>query len=284
MTGNYLDKQKAITMCNEMLMFLEQDDVVYSLRETITGINIHVELDHSIGEFSTFTMFKTYSTIQGNEATQVTLLKPPRMSMAKSPARPRSSDNKSSSMRKSSSVETIHHGWKRLQLKRNQIKKTYSTETIDCGQRRSFKLRPSEKRRNKVCRAATITEGESVPYRNDLVSSTETVDIVVSNEQSLSFNSFDEQDRKELESLRKGTKKVSWFSTNVQEKTKKLCKLLKIMNFKKLGDKTERFFQNEETVSDFLHISFSISKQMRPSGLWDRGGQLCCSSLQILRG
>ena len=54
----------------------------------------------------------------------------------------------------------------------------------------------------------------------------------------MSFNSFDEQDRKELESLRKGTKKVSWFSTNVQEKTKKLCKLLKIMNFKKLGDKT----------------------------------------------
>ena len=45
MTKDNLDKQKTLQMCNEMLKFLTQDDVVYSIRETGTVTNMHVELD-----------------------------------------------------------------------------------------------------------------------------------------------------------------------------------------------------------------------------------------------
>ena len=45
MTEDNHDKQKILQMCNEMLEFLTQDDVVYSIRETRTVTNMHVELD-----------------------------------------------------------------------------------------------------------------------------------------------------------------------------------------------------------------------------------------------
>ena len=40
MDKNHYEKQKATSMCNEMLELINNDDVVYSIRETNTGTNI----------------------------------------------------------------------------------------------------------------------------------------------------------------------------------------------------------------------------------------------------
>ena len=65
MTKDNHDKQKILQMCNEMLEFLTQDDVVYSIRETGTVTNMHVELDFVQGniqhsQFSKLILYAKY--------------------------------------------------------------------------------------------------------------------------------------------------------------------------------------------------------------------------------
>ena len=91
MTMEHLEKQKTINMCNDMLEYLKHEDVVYSIRETGTGTNIHIDLEHSTGEYPTFTIFKTYPTkkLVGNR-----YLKPPQHSEEKKQSLRRSIRNR----------------------------------------------------------------------------------------------------------------------------------------------------------------------------------------------
>ena len=82
-------------------------------------------------------------------------------------------------------MDTVHNGWKKLQLK-----KTFSTETIDCGQLES--LKQTENIRNKVSRAATITGGQKVVKRNSFVSSKESI---------VSLDNIEEQEELFIENL-----------------------------------------------------------------------------------
>merc|ERR1711915_233511 len=68
--------RKTVDMCHEILKFLDQDGIVYSIRETGTGTNIHVELDSSLGEHPTFTLFRTHPIKKVNK---VDYLAPPAM-------------------------------------------------------------------------------------------------------------------------------------------------------------------------------------------------------------
>ena len=187
---DYLDKKKTIEVCNEMLEFLKHDDVVYSIRETGTGMNIHVELDHSTGEYPTFTIFKARPTkkISGNN-----FLKPPecpevkKISLLKSMSnngkivkacsaetlenQKRQVSSMSSSLKKkSASMYNMNHSFRKQALK-----KTSSNETIDCGDlgrinknetttdNKSFLLSPFVQRKKVVKRNSfTLGSRESV--------------------------------------------------------------------------------------------------------------------------
>ena len=269
MTKEGLEKQKTIEMCNEMLEHLKHDDVVYSIRETGTGTNIHIELDHSTGEYPTFTIFKTYPTrrLTGNNH-----LKPPLIAEEKKPSLRRSIGNsygkiiKSCSMEtlenkprkdldhlnvnndltKSTSMETMHSGCKKIQLK-----KTFSSETIDCGQLES--LRHGETIRNKVSRASSMTQGQKLQKRNSFVGSKESVasldNIEEHDETRKAFENHQEKNKTDKVDWYKGCEMTqhnlntsdSRFSSNVQNGTKKLCRLLKRMKSTKLKN-----IKNEE--------------------------------------
>ena len=182
MTKDNLDKQKTLQMCNEMLEFLTQDDVVYSIRETGTGTNIHVELDLCTGENPTFTIFKTYPIRKRNANNYLKLPQNSEERKCLVTGNTRTSNSTDTLERsnkkdlicptntliKSSSMDTVHNGWKKLQLK-----KTFSTETIDCGQLES--LKQNDNIRNKVSRAATITGGQKVVKRDSFASSKESI-------------------------------------------------------------------------------------------------------------
>ena len=65
-------------------------------------------------------------------------------------------------------MDPMNSGWKKMQLK-----KTFSSETIDCGQLES--LRHGETIRNKVARASSMTQGQTLQKKNSFVSSRESV-------------------------------------------------------------------------------------------------------------
>jgi len=245
MTQKYLDKQKTIEICNEMLEFLKHNDVVYSIRETGTGKNIHVELDHSTGEYPTFTIFKAYPTkkISGNN-----LLKPPECPEVKKLSIRKSMENgkiiKASSeetlenqnklelkspklmnkLTKSSSMYNMNHSFRKLALK-----KTDSNETIDCGDL-------EKERTKKSFISSPLVQRQKSQTRNSFA--------LGSRESMCSLDSIEENDESSLlKTPEDFIDKTRWFSQNVQNGTRKLCRLLTKMKAAKLKNK------NNEEVS-----------------------------------
>ena len=178
--------RKTVDMCHEMLKFLDQDGVVYSIRETGTGTNIHVELDSSLGEHPTFTLFRTHPI---KKVVKVDYLTPPAPDYVNGNRKlPKKNIKKAVSVdtlalkneinfikgkEKSSSMEILS-----CKEKNKELKKTNDTETID-------KKNIDSDRPMKVLRSASLCSMRNLIKRNSLVNSKESLVSVDENEEGL---------------------------------------------------------------------------------------------------
>ena len=177
------EKQRCITICREIIEFLKKDDVLYSIREDNRDTNIHVEWEHCVGEHLKFTIAKTYSKMKRKDPIRISSLKIPRNPTDEMTRTTEKIHRKISS---GEPLENLKQKNVRLPTKENMITKS-SYIDADADEKNS-----KVKNKTKGCRTRTIDQGLNAQHKNSHERLEKNVDISLSNEDTVSYKSIEE--------------------------------------------------------------------------------------------